>query len=83
MPAVNIENMDTFLRNPSRKKYISTSTVGRGRAVKEITTSEMTLKTWSDEFISVQLGDSLEYYQQWNAPTVIVSDGGYGGMALS
>jgi len=78
MPAVNIENMDTFLRNPSRKKYISTSTVGRGRAVKEITTSEMTLKTWSDEFISVQLGDSLEYYQQWNAPTVIVSDGGYG-----
>lgn len=53
-----------------------TSTVGRGRAVKTIDAIEMT--AWQDDFISVQLGDSLEFYSQWERPTVIVSDGGYG-----
>ena len=31
-----------------------------------------------DEFISVKLGDSLDFYSRWDRPTVIVSDGGYG-----
>ena len=63
---------------PAGKKY--PSTVGRGRAVKEIVTTDVT--TWSDEFISVQLGDSLELYREWETPTVIVSDGGYGVLAF-
>ena len=33
---------------------------------------------WSDESVNVQLGDSLNLYNNWEAPTVIVSDGGYG-----
>ena len=34
--------------------------------------------SWSDEFISVRLGDSLNFYDDWDTPTVIVSDGAYG-----
>jgi site-specific DNA-methyltransferase (adenine-specific) len=33
---------------------------------------------WSDEFIDIRLGDSLSFYDSWDKPTVIVSDGGYG-----
>ncbi len=58
------------------KRHKATSTVGRGRAVKTITRTDVT--EWSDEFVSVQLGDSLELYARWDTPTVIVSDGGYG-----
>ena len=61
----------------STKRPIPTSTVGRKRAVKAITDSEV-IEGWSDEFISVQLGDSLDFYSKWEIPTVIVSDGGYG-----
>jgi DNA methylase len=52
------------------------STVGRGRAV---TLRKMPdIKLWRDEFVTLCFGDSLEYYEQWPAPTVVISDGGYG-----
>ena len=54
-----------------------TSTVGRSRAVKAIDPSEVA-RRWSDKFICVQRGDSLAFYDEWDIPTVIVSDGGYG-----
>ena len=54
-----------------------TSTVGRGRSVKPVAISTVSDK-WSDEFVCVQLGDSLDFYGEWETPTVIVSDGGYG-----
>lgn len=54
-----------------------TSTVGRGRSVKPVAISTVSDK-WSDEFVCVQLGDSLDFYGEWKTPTVIVSDGGYG-----
>lgn len=57
-------------------KHTPTSTVGRARSVKTIDSVDIT--AWQDEFISVQLGDSLGLYEQWKPPTVIVSDGGYG-----
>lgn len=57
---------------------IPTSTVGRGPAAKSIVPSEEIANQWSDEFVRVQLGDSLDFYGQWETPTVIVSDGGYG-----
>ena len=60
----------------SPRKHAPTSTVGRGRSVKTIDTIEM--HAWQDDFVSVQLGDSLDLYHQWKTPTVIVSDGGYG-----
>lgn len=53
-----------------------TSTVGRGKSV--VLEGEPESPTWSDESISVAYGDALEQYAKWDAPTVIVSDGGYG-----
>ena len=59
------------------KRPPPTSTVGRGRVVKPVA-RDSTASSWSDELVSVQLGDSLDLYDQWEMPTVIVSDGGYG-----
>lgn len=70
--------MEASLKNSRRGKHLPASTVGRGRAVKEIAASDGAISTWSDEFISAQLGDSIEHYQEWETPNVIVSDGGYG-----
>ena len=53
-----------------------TSTVGRGRAVKHSIVPARS--EYSDEAISVRLGDSLALYEDWPSPTVIVSDGAYG-----
>lgn len=75
---MNIGDVEATLKEPTKRKHTATSTVGRGRTVKEIVASEMDITAWADDLISVQLGDSLEYYQQWDTPTVIVSDGGYG-----
>ena len=52
------------------------STRGRGKA--------MTLKTapdadvFTNSLVQVHHGNSLDFYQSWPSPTVIVSDGGYG-----
>jgi DNA modification methylase len=54
----------------------STSTVGRPKAV--TLKSNPTLDRWRDELVSVHFGDSLNLYDSWERPTVIVSDGGYG-----
>lgn len=53
-----------------------TSTVGRGRAVKEVIIPDE--PSWSSDRCSVFHDDSLNYYNQWDTPTCIVSDGGYG-----
>ena len=45
--------------------------------MESVAPSEVT-NSWSDEFVNVQLGDSLNFYNDWDAPTVIISDGGYG-----
>lgn len=60
------------------RRHIPTSTVGRGRTIEQIHASELEATEWSDDFVAVRMGDSLEYYAQWDAPTVIVSDGAYG-----
>lgn len=62
----------------NRKKATPTSTVGRSRAVKNFASKQGDVNSWSDDLISVRLGDSLEQYHTWETPTVIVSDGGYG-----
>lgn len=53
------------------------STVGRGRAAKAAAPAP-TADAWANERISVRRGNSLNFYRQWPAPAVIVSDGGYG-----
>jgi site-specific DNA-methyltransferase (adenine-specific) len=57
-------------------RHVPPSTVGRGKAVS--LSGEPQLKLWRDEFVTVALGDSLDLYELWERPTVIVSDGGYG-----
>lgn len=60
------------------KKNTPTSTVGRGRTVKQILASDGDISTWSNDLINVFRGDSLEHYCDWATPTAIVSDGAYG-----
>lgn len=54
----------------------ATTTVGRGRAVTLATPPK--ISQWAHQGVTVHHGDSLERYQRWPDPTVIVSDGGYG-----
>lgn len=61
---------------PPQKRNIPTSTVGRGRGYKAVKVPDK--KKWNDEYIDIRLGDSLDFYQTWEKPITIVSDGGYG-----
>jgi hypothetical protein len=66
--------MNSFADNPL--KFAHPSTVGRGKSVVRHEAPEQT--AWADQFVNVELGDSLQLYSRWKTPTVIVSDGGYG-----
>ncbi|MEH2267391.1 MAG: DNA methyltransferase [Nostoc sp.] len=57
-------------------KHKATSTVGRGKVVNLNT--NLNFFAWNDESVALYLGDSLEHYNNWEQPTVIVSDGAYG-----
>jgi len=59
-----------------QRKHKPTSTVGRGRTVETIVAPDLT--EWEDKLLSIRLGDSLNFYQNWEIPTVIISDGAYG-----
>ena len=52
------------------------STVGRGKVVNQ--NRQLNFSQWNDEYVSLFLGNSLEYYKCWEQPTVIISDGAYG-----
>ena len=64
------------LSAPSTLKRKATSTVGRGKFVN--LNAKLDFSAWSDEYVALYLGDSLEHYRDWDRPTVIVSDGAYG-----
>jgi hypothetical protein len=66
----------TQVQDQTRRRSVPPSTVGRGKAVILENVPEVTV--WRDEFATLQLGDSLDFYASWEPPTVIVSDGGYG-----
>lgn len=61
---------------PETRKLAAISTVGRARAVKFA--SVPGADCWTDGAVSLHFGNSLQYYSQWETPTVIVSDGAYG-----
>jgi hypothetical protein len=61
---------------PAKRRYAPPSTVGRGKTA--FIEKHPTETVWQDELIKVELADSLNLYHQWERPTVIVSDGGYG-----
>lgn len=58
------------------RKVAATSTVGRGKSI--VLHTEPETPCWSDDYVTLQLGDSQSFYPQWERPTVIVSDGAYG-----
>lgn len=53
-----------------------TSTVGRGKAI-VLDTSPISDR-WTNRQVSLEFGDALDHYDDWESPTVIVSDGAYG-----
>ncbi|EDW0653412.1 site-specific DNA-methyltransferase [Salmonella enterica subsp. enterica serovar Weslaco] len=57
-------------------KIIPGSTVGRGRSITLDSVPEV--NEWSDGLSTIQHGNSLELCNNWEEPTVIVSDGAYG-----
>jgi site-specific DNA-methyltransferase (adenine-specific) len=69
------EDMKLEAKIPPRKNT-PTSTVGRGRSFKKDIAPAA--PEHRSKYISAFLGDSLDHYKKWPAPTVIVSDGGYG-----
>jgi len=66
--------MNDIIAPPQR--HAPTSTVGRGKAVTR--TQALDADQWSDGIAHVFLGDSLNFYDRWETPTCIVSDGAYG-----
>jgi site-specific DNA-methyltransferase (adenine-specific) len=60
----------------TRKKHTATSTVGRGRA--HLTVQSPDTEEVRTDLVTLQLGDSLDLYAEWDSPKVIVSDGAYG-----
>ncbi len=71
---MNLYNPELNSRKPLKSK--AASTVGRGK-VKKLNTN-LSFSAWSDEYVALYLGDSLEHYNHWDQPTVIISDGAYG-----
>lgn len=61
---------------PAKRRREPTSTVGRGKAVTRI--EKLLATEWSDGQTSVFHGDSLDFYDRWDTPGCIVSDGAYG-----
>ncbi len=58
------------------KSWQATSTVGRGKSI--TLQNSLGVSQWSDSLTSLHLGDSLHYYECWQRPNVIISDGAYG-----
>ncbi len=56
-------------------KQIAPSTVNRGKTIQ--LDNDLDYDHWQNESVSLTLGDSLNIYRNWDAPTVIVSDGAY------
>ncbi|MBW4622746.1 MAG: site-specific DNA-methyltransferase [Cyanosarcina radialis HA8281-LM2] len=71
---MNRFNLEEGLPKPLKHK--ATSTVGRGKVVNLNT--NFNFSSWSDEYVTLHLGDSLQHYDNWEQPTVIISDGAYG-----
>ncbi|MGX7145110.1 DNA methyltransferase [Facklamia languida] len=60
----------------NKKKYPSPSTVSRMRKISSI--KENNSQFYEDNFVKLYNADVLEVYDNWENPTVIISDGAYG-----
>ncbi len=70
------DRMTERARPTNGSRNAPTSTVGRGKAV--VLDTLPSESHWTDGTVSLFYGDSLDHYADWDAPTVIVSDGAYG-----
>lgn len=73
---VALETSEQEKTKTSEKRNLPTSTVGRGKTV--FLESKPSISCWSNDYASLYFGDSLDYYEEWDTPKVIISDGGYG-----
>lgn len=64
------------MNTPIHSHLAPTSTVGRGKAF-SLPENE-SCRVFEDDAVHLSLGDSLDFYETWPSPTVIVSDGAYG-----
>jgi DNA modification methylase len=71
---MNLFNQEQSSYNNIKNK--AASTVGRGKVT--ILNTNFNFSAWNDDCVALYLGDSLNYYNKWEQPTVIVSDGAYG-----
>ena len=59
-----------------RKRGEATSTVGRGKSI--VLENAPSSDIYKDDLVQVHYGNSLAFYDQWETPQCIVSDGAYG-----
>lgn len=74
--ATNLALRESASKPALGRKREPTSTVGRGKSV--IRTEALSETAWSDGLTSISFGDSLDFYDHWDTPNCIVSDGAYG-----
>ena len=75
MPSGALKSKSPIDEAKSRKREF-TSTVGRGKAI--VRDEAPSTELYKNELVQVHFGDSLNFYDQWQTPTCIVSDGAYG-----
>ena len=66
---------DAVVEAPAKRKEF-TSTVGRGKSI--VRENAPSSDLYQDSLVQVRYGDSLNFYDTWDTPTTIVSDGAYG-----
>lgn len=69
------ENLAEKTSTPIRRRE-PTSTVGRGKAI--VHKAELAANSWGNDHVDIRFGDSLTFYERWDTPDCIVSDGAYG-----
>lgn len=67
---------DEAIVEPRKQRSERTSTVGRGRSI--VLEGGPQANIYKDGLVQVHFGDSLDYYEHWQTPNCIVSDGAYG-----
>ena len=64
------------MSNSNKTTKEKTSTVGRGKSIH--ITHKLQKKSFSNEYVNINHGNSLNHYSSWPSPNAIISDGAYG-----
>lgn len=74
--AKTYETVGQDMGDGKKRRRPATSTVGRGKAI--VLDTKPSSSLYKDELVTAHFGDSLQFYEGWERPTVIISDGAYG-----